>query len=1236
MRLRVEQRLISLLTAVALLFGMAIPAFAAENGATETATVLFGDSFNADVTGEVPPGWYVMQKDGIIAVAETPTAVDKSVQYHARPGSGGDMFMQTDLSMSEKQMVADFKVRFESLDVGQLRLQLRDSTNKDFLPLSFSKGQIVLFDGTTIGKYSIGKFYRVTVAMDFDAETLNVWVNGKRKTYNVSFRGRLTNIAMMRMHFTQITSECDLYFDDIYLYTGNKPMDAAALTDEESAENNVDTEAIVSEKMKDAIALYENRGNALVKGEKTKIDENPSVTPFTENGVTYVPLRFLAECFGGAAVYQPEDDSVVVTYRKQTYTVSDKTTEIHGGRAAIKAEAAPRVIEGRYFVPIGAACRMFEKQLFFDECGLAVLSEEANFLSWDKDLDLINAIVKAFIYNEYEASELIAKLRENNPDKAHPRIMATQKTFSSVAARLENDPDSITKKLWNVLQTRADGYLTAPISTYQISDGVRLLEISRQVLVRVQDLAFVYNVTGDERYAQRAWMELYSAALFPDWNPTHFLDVGEMCAAFAIGYDWLYNYLSEYQREVLRTAIIEHGFMPLMDEIENKPMTRAFNWLNENYVNNWMFVCMGGEAIAALAIGDEPEAEELAGNVLSTSLTEIERALALFAPAGQWTEGITYWGLAMQYMQYYVNSLDTAMGTDFGRFDVPGIRKTLDYVMAMNGSVEAFNFSDAPKELPYSHWTFLPLSRRLNRPELARPLLEKLESGVVENPVEDLLYYDSEFFAGTKSADRDLDAYVPVIETTAMRSSWESDALYVGFHNGSNAEPHAHLDTGSFVLDADGERFFLDLGKDDYNLAGGTFNRYRYRAEGHNCLVINPDGGYDQPLDASAKVTRFETKPRGAFAVSDLTDAYRDDAESAVRGVMLTDNRSAVIVQDELSLKQPSEVYWFAHTYADIKIAEDGRSAILSQGGKRLYAKILSEDGAKFTMMEAKPLPDSPVIAGQAENNGVSKLTIHLTNYAGGTLSVGFAPLSPVENSHIFASATPISGWSIADGELKYASADGITIDGEPLEGFSPEQSLYTYTVPGDEDGVPVVYAEGASEITQAKSTSMGIAVVKAAAKNGEIPRTYYITFVKEPKIGVPKGLVKLSVASVEASQVPQPENGAENILDGDYQTRWAAEGASRIECDLGSVKTVDAVGVAFMRGDERTAWLQIELSEDGENYHTIFVGDSSGTTAEQEIYETGEMQARYIRLNCNGSSEGSWTSVTEVAVYSK
>ncbi|MGC4063345.1 MAG: heparinase II/III family protein [Polyangiaceae bacterium] len=123
--------------------------------------------------------------------------------------------------------------------------------------------------------------------------------------------------------------------------------------------------------------------------------------------------------------------------------------------------------------------------------------------------------------------------------------------------------------------------------------------------------------------------------------------------------------------------------------------------------------------------------------------------------------------------------------------------------------------------------------------------------------------------------------------TTALSTSasaWgDSRALFVGFKGGDNRASHAHLDLGSFVFDASGQRWAMDVGPDDYNRAGYfTVNRwtfYRCRAEGNNCLLLNPGKGPDQSPQAVAPVTRFGKNDHQSGAVLDLTAAYTSDAK---------------------------------------------------------------------------------------------------------------------------------------------------------------------------------------------------------------------------------------------------------------------------------------------------------------------------------------------------------------------
>jgi hypothetical protein len=140
---------------------------------------------------------------------------------------------------------------------------------------------------------------------------------------------------------------------------------------------------------------------------------------------------------------------------------------------------------------------------------------------------------------------------------AHPRLLASSSDFASMRQRISTDPTA--KALFAGIKKRADTALTEPPVTYNKSDGVRILNTSRAVLDRAYDLGFMWQMTGDSRYADRLWRDLAAAASFKDWNPDHFLDTAEMTHAFAISYDWLYDRWTPAQRSTLATAIRTKG-----------------------------------------------------------------------------------------------------------------------------------------------------------------------------------------------------------------------------------------------------------------------------------------------------------------------------------------------------------------------------------------------------------------------------------------------------------------------------------------------------------------------------------------------------------------------------------------------------------------------------------------------------------------------------------------------------
>ena len=258
----------------------------------------------------------------------------------------------------------------------------------------------------------------------------------------------------------------------------------------------------------------------------------------------------------------------------------------------------------------------------------------------------------------------------------------------------------------------------------------------------------------------------------------------------------------------------------------------------------------------------------------------------------------------------------------------------------------------------------------------------------------------------------------PETEVVTMRSSWDNKSVFAGIHGGNNKANHGDLDIGNFIIDALGVRWASELGSDNYNRPGyfnmssQRWNYYRKRAEGQNTLVINPSSAPDQDINAKSKVIKFRSKPNESFAVLDMSKAYKKDAISVKRGIALENDRTTVILRDELRLKKPSGIYWFMHTEADIVLTMDKKTAILILKGKKMYVKINSPLNGRFFVMDGIPLSSSPYPLGQNQNSGIKKLAISLKNQKNVDISISFIP-EPINMKQLTSrlQSVPLDKW---------------------------------------------------------------------------------------------------------------------------------------------------------------------------------------------------------------------------------
>jgi len=536
----------------------------------------------------------------------------------------------------------------------------------------------------------------------------------------------------------------------------------------------------------------------------------------------------------------------------------------------------------------------------------------------------------------------------------HPRLLLLNGEEAAIRKAIASE--GIWRQIHERILIESEALLeTAPVERVVV--GRRLLAKSRECLRRVFLLSYSWRMTGEEKFAKRAEQELLAVSRFIDWNPSHFLDVAEMTMAAAIGYDWLYRVLPAETRLIVKEAIIQKGLEPSLE-------SRYSGWLQSSH--NWNQVCNAGMTYGALAIfEDRPD---LARQIIKRSIDSIPLAMKDYGPDGAYPEGYGYWGYGTNFNVMFLSALQKAFGHDFGLSGAPGFMRTAGYLQHMTGpSGLCFNYSDSgaqPGLNPAMFW----FARQLNDFSLLW-----LEKGYLENErtSRDRLLPATLIWGGSGEAvtisppEKNVWVGRGKNPVALMRTSWtDPTAIFVGVKAGSPSVNHGHMDIGSFVMEADGVRWAMDFGAQDYHSLESKgvdlWNRdqdsqrwqvFRYNNFVHNTLTID---GQLQRVAGFGPITRHSDNPRFMHAQVDITDVYKGQIKKADRGVAIVDGRY-VVVRDELeTLGKETAVRWTLLTPAEVKITGPD-SAELSLKGQHLRLQVKGSQGIMMKTWSTDP-----------------------------------------------------------------------------------------------------------------------------------------------------------------------------------------------------------------------------------------------------------------------------------------
>ncbi len=661
--------------------------------------------------------------------------------------------------------------------------------------------------------------------------------------------------------------------------------------------------------------------------------------PFEEDGILWLPMAPVAACMAHSAVVDNRAMTLSFTYRRKKYRFAADADTVMVDEETAALGFFPKESGGTLFFPADYVREFFRwRQIYIDPMGLVVLSNRRGIFQGGKDPHTIRALVADLTLLRPDGERILSDLHRRFPNANRGRLLLSYDELMQLRRDAKEDPNlgEYVMALKAQYGIGTPAYLSEPFVAGLPRDAAMLTEDLTRSSELLLAFSTLYRVTGDKKYCERAAAECEALAECKDWNLQSMSTVGTVSLAVAIAYDWCHHVWSESRKAVVERSMLRNGMRVGLDTYLGK---------RRMWVTGGAAAATANAGMLAMALALADVYPETSHRLLDRILSNVEPCLSAFAPDGGYPEGVAAWEKAFRAICLIIAMLRKATGEDYGLLSMPGLSATAYFPTTTETSNGIWNIhnSDAhPADTSMMSW----FSRQIGDPVPAWLRRRQLLAGEKTVHPFDILFYCP--VDDMEPPHLPMDAVWRRAGLAVMRSGWGREDAFLGLHGGSNREVNGDLDAGSVILDMGGVRFFSETGGIE-----ALPVMLRRRAEGQNTVVINPakEPAPDQNPDAAAKLIEMRSAPERAYAVVDMTSTC-DAILRGKRGVMLTNDRTTAVIQDELVLKAPGELLWTVYTPAAVTVSGGGKIARLEKDGKTLLCKVGGLGAAKLTAEE--------------------------------------------------------------------------------------------------------------------------------------------------------------------------------------------------------------------------------------------------------------------------------------------
>jgi hypothetical protein len=482
-------------------------------------------------------------------------------------------------------------------------------------------------------------------------------------------------------------------------------------------------------------------------------------------------------------------------------------------------------------------------------------------------------------------------------------------------------------------------------------------------------LALMYQLSGEEKYGMAAKKHLLNIL---DWElegisslEEAFDEIGLRIARTAAqGYDWLYDILTENEREAVRNMLLARGDQ-MLARLQERDFLFTSAYSHDGRLPGYLVEF-------SIVLAEEEKAEVWMDYAMRTLLTVFPHWGGI---DGGWAEGANY---VLSYNERFITPLQSlyeATGYNlWNKSYFRNMRYFLMYCISPLGEITPFGDSEhsAIEGRAGDIYSILQFHSLHYRDSLTRWWMEQLgedkENTARFGAMHRLINEDD--LDPVKPESIPPDRAFKGIGWAALHSDMlnpENDLMFLFKSSPYGPVSHSHADQNSFAIMKGGKALANPSGA-RYPQHQSPFHfQYTNLTVAHNALLINGEGQIDRDASANGSLVDFKSTPHLGYVAGDAQKCYGDKLNFYERHVVMI-RPSIILIIDDLSGPEPFSVDWLMHGREEMILDSEKQLIESSRFEEAMQTQILTPGKFDFSISNEWPIDpkqDYPMVTAK-------------------------------------------------------------------------------------------------------------------------------------------------------------------------------------------------------------------------------------------------------------------------------